>query len=180
MAGRRVGWNFGRGRPGDLSVNSSTDLEELAHRGYRFALSLTHDETRAEDLLQDGWFAVLKAGGPWSRPYLFATIRNRFIDQYRRDRLINTTSLNEESCEAVEIDGEFWNGDSAFSGNGTLESALGRLRPEERAVLYLAAVENYTAKQIGELLGWPRGSVLSLLHRARGKLRKAPEVDSRE
>ena len=61
-----------------------------------------------------------------------------------------------------------------------MESALGRLRPEERAVLYLAAVENYTARQIGELLGWPRGSVLSLLHRARSKLRKAPEVASRE
>lgn len=161
-------------------MNSSTDLEGLAHRGYRFALSLTHDETRAEDLLQDGWFAVLKAGGPWSGQYLFATIRNRFIDQYRRDRLINTTSLNDASCEAVEPGVEFWNGDNAFSGNGTLESALGRLRPEERAVLYLAAVENYTARQIGELLGWPRGSVLSLLHRARGKLRKTPEMDTRE
>ncbi len=55
--------------------------------------------------------------------------------------------------------------------NGSLDSALGRLRPEERAVLYLSAVEGFTAKQIGELLDWPRGTVLSMLHRSKNKIR---------
>ena len=39
-------------------------------------------------------------------------------------------------------------------------------------VLFLAAVEEYTAQQIAELLEWPRGTVLSMLHRTRRKLRE--------
>ena len=62
-------------------------------------------------------------------------------------------------------------GEAALSENA-LSSALGRLRPEERAVLFLSVVEGYSAQQIGKLLEWPRGTVLSLIHRARGKLQR--------
>jgi RNA polymerase sigma-70 factor (ECF subfamily) len=50
--------------------------------------------------------------------------------------------------------------------------ALGHLRPREREALYLSAVESYTAQEIADLTGSPRGTVLSLLHRAKGKLRE--------
>lgn len=39
-------------------------------------------------------------------------------------------------------------------------------------VLLLSAVEGYTAREIGEMLDLPRGTVLSLMHRARTKLRR--------
>ncbi|MBI3777250.1 MAG: hypothetical protein HY273_17190 [Gammaproteobacteria bacterium] len=39
------------------------ELSELLQHGYRYALSLTHHKTRAEDLLQDAWVAVLQARG---------------------------------------------------------------------------------------------------------------------
>jgi RNA polymerase sigma-70 factor (ECF subfamily) len=45
------------------------------------------------------------------------------------------------------------------------------LRSVEREVLFLAVVEGYTADEIGRLVGQSRGSVLSLLHRAREKAR---------
>ena len=38
--------------------------------------------------------------------------------------------------------------------------------------IVLSVVEGYTAREIAELLGVPRGTVLSLMHRARGKLRR--------
>ena len=50
--------------------------------------------------------------------------------------------------------------------------ALGLLRPVERAVMLLSAVEGYTAREIGELLDAPRGTVLSLMHRTRAKIRR--------
>ena len=56
-----------------------------------------------------------------------------------------------------------------------LEDALGELRPNERAALYLSAVEGYTAREIGELLDMPRGTVLSLMHRGRNRLRRLLE-----
>lgn len=160
-------------------ASTSHDLGDLVRRGYRFALSLTHDPARADDLIQDAWFAVLRVRGPWNRDYLFTTIRNRFIDQYRRDGRMNIGSLDEMSDAECVAESQSENGDEwVFSGNGALDDALGRLRDEERAVLYLAAVENFTAQRIADLLQWPRGTVLSMLHRARGKLKQMVQNDS--
>lgn len=61
----------------------------------------------------------------------------------------------------------------ALIDSAELERALALLRPLEREALFLAAVEGYTAKEIGELTQQPRGTVLSLIHRARHKLRSA-------
>jgi RNA polymerase sigma-70 factor (ECF subfamily) len=149
------------------------DLDGLVRHGYRFAQSLTHDSTRAEDLVQDAWFALLKAKGPWTRAYLFTTIRNRFIDQWRRDKLVKTEPLEDHPRDECGEATAPWSGDEHLVvENGTLDHALGRLRPEERAVLYLSAVEDCTAKQIAELLDLPRGTVLSMIHRGRQKLRR--------
>ncbi len=162
-------------------ADSPGDLGDLVQRGYRFALSLTHDATGAEDLVQDAWFSVLKAGGPWTRKYIFATIRNRFIDLYRREQRAATEPLRDDPCEPLHGKAGLWDDDEIlFAANGTLDSALGRLRPEERAVLYLASVEEYTAGEIAKLLDWPRGTVLSMMYRARQKLRRSlsPESES--
>ena len=58
------------------------------------------------------------------------------------------------------------------STNGALDRALGKLRWEERAAMVLSAVDGFTAQEIGQLLGCPRGTVLSMLHRSRKKLQR--------
>ena len=65
---------------------------ELLQSGLRYAISLTHDTHRAEDVLQDAWLAVLKARGPHSKPYLFRVIRTRFINYNKREQLVLWTS----------------------------------------------------------------------------------------
>ncbi len=151
-------------------------LQDLVQRGYRFALSLTHDSVQAEDLLQDAWFAVLRRQGPWNRGYLFTTIRNRYIDQLRRRAVFDPLSLT-ESPEAQNDEVTFDDVDTA-SLNGNLDAALERLSGDERAVLYLFSVEEYTAQAIADLLNWPRGTVLSLVHRAKMKLRRTASGDA--
>ncbi|MBI4716601.1 MAG: RNA polymerase sigma factor [Planctomycetes bacterium] len=143
------------------------DPNELAQRGFRFALSLTHDAARAEDLLHDAWVSLLRGGGPWSVGYLYPTIRNRFIDLCRREGRIVFEPLDDgDDPPAPQV------ADEEFAlRNGALAAALGELRPEERAAMYLSAVDGLTAAQIAELFGWSRGGVLSLVHRARAKLR---------
>lgn len=160
-----------------LMARAQGELEDLAQRGFRFAVSLTGEATRAEDLLQDSWFALLKANGPWNAGYLFRTIRNRFVDEFRREARMETVPLEAASDVGEEIAPDFWSGVDLASANGEVEAVMSRLRPEERAVLYLAAVEDYTAQRIGDLLEWPRGTVLSMLHRAREKLRRAAKGD---
>ena len=154
----------------DSNGRSAGELGELVQRGYRFALSLTHSAQRAEELVQDAWFSVLRARGPWSRGYLFSAIRSRFIDDCRRRKIVVFEPLHEDTqqeCDDLEVSFD----DGLLAGNGALDAALGKLKPEERTVLFLAAVEEYTAQQIAELLAWPRGTVLSMLHRTRRKLR---------
>ena len=164
----------------ELTIRPTRDLDDLVNRGYRFALSLTHNVTRAEDLTQDAWFAILRCGGPWSREYLFTTIRNRFIDQYRHDKRIEIEPLENRAELEAELDSQEWDDDVPFAAtNGLFNEALGRLSADERAVLYLAAVEECTAQQIANLLDRPRGTVLSTIHRARGKLRAYMANDSR-
>ena len=153
------------------------DLDALLQRGYRYALALTHDESRAEDLLQDALVAVLRRGGPRTAPYLMTAIRNRFIDLHRRERLLVMQPLDEGAAgEDLAVLDEPWE----RVADDRLEAALAQLRPQEREALYLACVEDYTAKEIAELTGRPRGTVLSLIFRARGKLREILGANPRE
>lgn len=152
--------------------------EELLRQGYRFALSLTHDPSQAEDLLQDAWVAVLGAKGPRTAAYLITAVRSRWVDRHRRALIAPTESLDAKPRLAREVEREFWADPChAAAMRRSLGRALGLLRPEERAVLLLSAVEGYTAAEIGKLLDAPRGTVLSLMHRTRAKMRRWLDPD---
>ena len=155
------------------------NLRELLQRGFRYALSLTHDTSRAEDLLQEGWVSLLQARGPHQRGYLFAAIRSRFIDGCRRERLVIFETLTD--ANAVGMDGDSLHVEDEVSADqAMLDRALARLRPTEREVLLLGDVEGYTAQEIADLTGRPRGTVLSLIHRTRRKLRGLLEQSKKE
>lgn len=142
----------------------------LLESAYRYAFSLAHDSAEAEDLLQDACLSILASGASWERSYLYATIRNRFIDRYRRNRRIVFLSLEGDASAdhgSAEIN---WDAPDVLQ-NGALDRALAGLRTEERETLFLAVVEGYTAEEIAELTSRPRGTILSLLHRTKAKLR---------
>jgi len=141
---------------------------ELANAGFRYALALTHDRTRAEDLVQQAWLRLLEAYGQVNdRPRLFLTIKNLVRDDHRRDRLHAEAAIELADPVPTEITtaGEPPVGDD-------LDRLLARLTPREREVLYLNAVEGYTAAEIAAHMGAARGSVLSLAARAKAKLRR--------
>ncbi len=149
----------------------SQNLEELLHSGYRYALSLTHDKARAEDVIQDAWLAVLKAKGPHSRPYLFSAVRSRFLNLNKREQLVVVVAIDDvppieeqEDTSHLETMGEL--------EYPMLEEALESLRGVEREALFLMAVEGYTANEIATFTAQPRGTVLSHIHRAKQKIRK--------
>lgn len=116
--------------------------------------------------MQEAWLRLCRRNGEvQSRAILFATIRNLFIDRCRRAKIIAF-----EPIDGTEND--FPDAEHPAPGIlDDLELFLGILRPGEREVIYLHHVEGHTAKEIGSLTGQPRGTVLSLLHRAYRKLR---------
>jgi RNA polymerase sigma-70 factor (ECF subfamily) len=147
-------------------------LDELLQSAYRYALSLAHDPAAAEDLVQEACISVLSTGASWRKPYLFTTIRNRFIDHYRRNRRVLFVPLDSGDEPAAAEEDRWLDELPDVLQSGALDRALGVLRVEERETLYLAIVEGYTAQEIADFTNRPRGTVLSLLHRTKRKLRK--------
>jgi len=147
-------------------LTDDEDLAELMQRAYRYALSLTHEPEAARDLVQDAAMSVSRRGGPWNIRFMTTVVRNRFIDLYRRARKVPFESLDDSVAAPLE--------DESVEGpvdEGLMDLILGSLKPSEREVLYLSAVEDYTTAEIAEMTGRPRGTVLSILHRTKHKLR---------
>ncbi len=139
---------------------------ELLQDGYRFALSLVHDTSDAEDLVQESWIKLYERYGKVeTRTLLFTVIRNNFIDQWRRKKSVPMVDM-----DAVT---EPHASESNPSDKMLLQkvyAALDQLPPQEREALYLQCIEEYTAQEISDLTGQPRGTILSRISRGRQKL----------
>ena len=134
---------------------------ELLQSGFRYALSLTHNEHEAEDLVQDVWLKLyINSNNEKSKPLFFTAIRNLFIDRYRRKNLIAMEQLDENEVIDEKL---------PDITNKDIEKCLEKLRPEEREVLFLNGVEEYTAEEIAGITMQSRSTVLSLLSRGKKK-----------
>lgn len=153
-----------------VSASFRTDLIGLVPRLRRFALSLTRDQTEADDLVQ---FTLLKAWEHRARfamgtnlaGWLFTILRNSFVNgrlKYRRE-VPDPQGLYAASLESPA--------DQEDKVNlHDLRSALDRLDPIQREALLLVAVEDLTYEAAAELMGCPAGTVKSRVSRARDKL----------
>jgi RNA polymerase sigma-70 factor (ECF subfamily) len=122
----------------------------------------------AEDLVQEAWLNVTRRyGAVASRALLFTTVRNLFIDQCRRRKIVHFESLDQPEPPALPIP----DGDEPGL-QGDVAALLGALRSAEREAVFLHYYEGRTAEEISQLTGQPRGTVLSLLHRAIVRLRE--------
>ncbi len=146
----------------------STDAERL-QKGYRYALALTHNPADAEDLVHEAWLNLSRRyGRVETNAVLFTAVRNLFIDQCRRKKIVQFESLDLPDLPELPAAAE-----SEPGVQGDLEALLAILRPVERETLFLHYYEGRTAEEIAQMTGQPRGPVLSLLHRAIAKVRQA-------
>jgi len=161
----------------------SQELERLLQAGYRYALSLCADPADAQDLVQESWVRLLaRHGQVIERALLFRAIRNLYIDGYRHRRRFPTDSL-EAGGGDVPTDAASKLDEPT---DPALQCALSRLADIERETLFLAVIEGWTAAEIAAATDRPRGTVLSMLHRCRRKLRgwleegieQAPSIDA--
>jgi len=145
----------------------ATDAE-LLQSAFRYALSLSHHVEDAEDLVQQAWLNLCRTyGSVETRAILFTTVRNLFIDQQRRRKIVQFDEWDKAGGSDVPAPlGE------EPGVKGDLEALLGNLRPAEREVLFLHYHQGYTAEEIGQLTQQPRNTVLSIAHRAIVRLRE--------
>ncbi|MFT6305540.1 MAG: RNA polymerase sigma factor (sigma-70 family) [Patiriisocius sp.] len=155
---------------------SKQAIEKLIQSGYRYAYALQNDSGEAQGLVHDAWLRASKSTiGTPDKALLFRCVRNIHIDQYRRSRNVQFSSVDDIGRDAGDQTGAF---DVTEVPDAQLQSALTTLRETEREVLFLSVVEGYTAGEIAELTSSTRGTVLSLIHRTRLKLKNIMTEDN--
>jgi RNA polymerase sigma-70 factor (ECF subfamily) len=149
-------------------------LYSLHWRGaYRAAYLIVHDAAAAEDIAQDGFLAAVDALDCFDRrrpfaPWLHRIVVNRALDWGRREalrrRVDGAGSVFEPLPPPEEIGGE-------------MIAALRELPAEQRAVVVLRHLLEYTPGEIAQMLDLPRGTVNSRLRRGLDRLRETAETE---
>ncbi len=153
---------------------------------YASAVRLTRNEQQAEDLVQDtvmrAWrfFDKFEKGTNF-RAWLFKILTNTFINSYRRSS--REKSLQDES-ERQSVEARFFSADVTDQAQNPEDYLLDRVMSEEvlrsidllpidfRMVVILADVQEFTYKEIADILDVPVGTVMSRLFRGRKQLQK--------
>jgi len=146
------------------------DKEQL-NSLYRYALAISHEPQQAYDLVHAALARFIEPPQPELAdplPYLRRSIRNESIDIYRKHQR-QRAFIDQHTEMAVEIDTQGL--EKLLIDERALEQVLERISPEEREILYLWAVEGYTTQEVADLLGMPKGSLLSKIHRLRQNLK---------
>ena len=160
---------------------SEEALEELFRRhwrgAHRAAYLVVHDGAAAEDIAQEAFIAAVRALDRFDRrrpfgPWLHRIVVNRSIDWSRARK-----ARREVSGEAAELREAGPDQDlAALADSDRVVAALRSLGPEQRAVVVLRYLLEYTPGEIAEILEIPRGTVNSRLRRGLDALaRELPE-----
>ncbi len=140
-------------------------VELYSPRLYRCALSLCHDPTQAEDLVQDTYLRAwrfianlrdLNAAESW----LFTILRREHARCYERPQM----SISDIELEKIPVDPTH---DEANAELTLLQSAAANLPQAYREPLMLCIRGGSTCEQIGKILDLSPGAVWTRLHRAR-------------
>ena len=142
---------------------------------FHFALWLTRDRHRAEDVLQD---ALARAWRSWNhvkdeaarRSWLYAIVRNEF---YRAAREASRTeeSIDDEALSQVVDERDFTMGLE-------VRQALDRLPRAALEPLILQAAAGLSCEEIATVLGTTTGAAMTRISRARSALRVLMHEDS--
>jgi RNA polymerase sigma-70 factor (ECF subfamily) len=156
---------------------TAAELEALIPRLRRFARALTGSREAADDLTQDALERAWVKRDLWQpgtnlRAWLFAVMHGVFVNGTRRRR--PTESLDALAEAGLERADEGAAADSAILV-GELRSALLRLPDEQRQVVLLVGLEQFSYAEAAEVLGVPVGTVMSRLSRGRERLRQLLE-----
>jgi RNA polymerase sigma-70 factor (ECF subfamily) len=150
-------------------------IEELYRRhwrqAYRAAYLVTRDAHAAEDIAQEAFLQAIRVLDRFDRarpfaPWLHRIVTNRALD-WARAHALRRPGQSEREPVAPEVRSDL---------SGDLAEAIGRLAPDQRAVIVLRYLLEHTPGEIADMLDLPRGTVNSRLRRALDELAGAVDA----
>jgi RNA polymerase sigma-70 factor (ECF subfamily) len=158
-------------------------LDSLYNTAYR----MTRSAEDAEDLVQETYFKAYKyydkfEEGTNLKAWLFKILKNTFINNYRKKKLeprsVDFAEIEDSFERIVRRDNSDQPADPEaefFTGvlDDDVRKALESLPYDYRMVVILADLEDFSYKQIADILDCPVGTVMSRLYRGRKLLEKA-------
>lgn len=179
---------FTRGKRSPADQRAEFERVALVHVNalYGTALRLTHNQRDAEDLVQDTLLSAYKSFGQFEpgsqcKAWLFRILTNTFINKYRRRILESSVAqgMQQEGSFGMMSAGGVRAArdaeeilDYALMGE-SIQRALSALPEEFRIAVVLCDVEEFTYREIADIMDCPVGTVMSRLHRGRKLLQAA-------
>ena len=126
----------------------------------RFALSLTRHREEAEDLVQQTYvkalgqvelFEVMKE--EQVKGWFFTTIKNQFIDQYRRSKKILTIPLDQQMLENLSEPVHQSSLEKRVFERIEVKEILDKLPEELKIPVIYRYILGYNSREISEILG---------------------------
>ncbi len=163
-------------------------IEPYLDRLYGYALSLTHHQEQAHDLVQTCALKALAAkqvplDEPAYRSWLFKILRNSHRDERRRTRQ-ETVSLeqftSDPGAEGKVVPLQLAvSADETLIEQLTLHTAMQRLSRDHHEVLTLVDMIGFSYRETAGLLNVPVGTIMSRVSRARQLLLQELNRDRR-
>lgn len=138
---------------------------------YRMAVSFTHNEADAEDIVQEGAYRAIKNARSLKNPEFAET----WIYRIMMNEIYRSVQKNQpDSLDAMDYQGE---GKSDTYEDTDLQRILDSLDPKDKAVIQLKYFEEMKLREIAEILGENENTVKSRLYRSLKKLKQDMEAE---
>ncbi len=164
-------------------------MAQFGRQTYNYAYRLTNNESDARDLTQEAFIRVFRAWQSFQEgtsflSWIYRIVTNLYRDELRRRKGVFTQPLPEDNQPQERLPDHETHDPIATLHERQLSSlmqrALSRLTYDQRAVVILADVEDYSYQEIADAIGCSIGTVRSRLHRARAQLRNLVQLERLE
>ncbi len=155
--------------------NALLDLKDRLHL---YALSLTSDSERANDLLQETMLKVLTYRNKFRqntnfKAWVYTIMKNKFINDYRKNKKIRNAfgDFNLDFCRFFSME-KFYLDPDSIHNTKELHRNIDSLEDEYR-IPFTMFFDGYKYKEIARKLDLPIGTVKSRIFFTRKKLKKS-------
>lgn len=150
--------------------------KEYFKKVYIYLLSLTNDESIAEELLQETFYSAVKNINKFRKEcsvktWLYKIAKNKWIDYYKNSQKIQEIEINDTNKEYLStntMEEEYLNKYELLDICNKIHS----LDENSKEVFYLRIGMNFSFKEIGDIIGKSEENARIIFYRVKNKIKE--------